>query len=207
MGKFMLGRKAGMTQIFNEDGLAIPVTVVACGPLSVLQNKTEEVDGYKAVKVVFEQKKRVNKPNQGQFDKAGIKPMRIMREFKTDSDFDLGQEIRVSDMFALGDFIDVVGTSKGKGYQGVIKRHGHGRGPESHGSKHHRHAGSVGSSATPGKVLKGTKMAGQMGNKRVTVQNLEVVSVDGERNILVIKGAVPGPRGGLLEITSTVKRR
>ncbi|HHU07483.1 MAG TPA: 50S ribosomal protein L3 [Clostridiaceae bacterium] len=207
MGKFMLGRKAGMTQIFNEDGIAIPVTVVACGPLSVLQNKTEEVDGYKAVKVGFEQKKRVNKPAQGQFDKAGIKPMRIMREFKTDDDFDLGHEIIVSDMFTAGDYIDVVGTSKGKGYQGVIKRHGYGRGPESHGSKHHRHAGSVGASATPGKVFKGTKMAGQMGNKRVTVQNLEVVSVDGERNILVIKGAVPGPRGGLLEITSTVKRR
>ena len=201
MGKFMLGRKA------DEDGIVIPVTVVACGPLSVLQNKTNEVDGYKAVKVGFEQKKRVNKPNQGQFDKAGVKPMRIMCEFKTDNDFDLGQEIKVSDMFAPGEFVDVMGTSKGKGYQGVVKRHGHSRGPVSHGSKHHRHAGSVGASATPGKVFKGTKMAGQMGNKPVTVQNLEVVSVDGERNILLIKGAVPGPRGGLLEITSTVKRR
>ena len=207
MRKFMLGRKAGMTQIFDEDGIVIPVTVVACGPLSVLQNKTNEVDGYKAVKVGFEQKKRVNKPNQGQFDKAGVKPMRIMCEFKTDNDFDLGQEIKVSDMFAPGEFVDVMGTSKGKGYQGVVKRHGHSRGPVSHGSKHHRHAGSVGASATPGKVFKGTKMAGQMGNKRVTVQNLEGVSVDGERNILLIKGAVPGPRGGLLEITSTVKRR
>lgn len=207
MRKFMLGRKAGMTQIFDEDGIVIPVTVVACGPLSVLQNKTNEVDGYKAVKVGFEQKKRVNKPNQGQFDKAGVKPMRIMCEFKTDNDFDLGQEIKVSDMFAPGEFVDVMGTSKGKGYQGVVKRHGHSRGPVSHGSKHHRHAGSVGASATPGKVFKGTKMAGQMGNKRVTVQNLEVVSVDDERNILLIKGAVPGPRGGLLEITSTVKRR
>ncbi|HHV41594.1 MAG TPA: 50S ribosomal protein L3 [Clostridiaceae bacterium] len=207
MTKFMLGRKAGMTQIFNEDGIAIPVTVISCGPVSVVQNKTKEVDGYKAVKVGFEDKKRVTKPLAGQFEKAGIKAKRILREFKTEEEFELGQEINVADMFATGDHVDVVGTSKGKGFQGVIKRHGFSRGPESHGSKHHRYPGSMGSSATPGKVFKGRKLPGQMGNKRVTVQNLEVVSVDGERSILVLKGAVPGPKGGLLEITSTVKRR
>ncbi len=207
MKKFMLGRKAGMTQIFNEDGIVIPVTVISCSPVSVVQNKTEEVDGYRAVKVGYEDKKRVTKPLQGQFDKAGLKPKRIMREFKTDQEFELGQEITVADMFAAGDYVDIVGTSKGKGFQGVIKRHGFSRGPESHGSKHHRYPGSMGSSATPGKVLKGRKMPGQMGNRRVTVQNLEVVSVDGERGILVVKGAVPGAKGGLLEITSTVKRR
>ena len=131
MKKFMLGRKAGMTQIFNEDGIVIPVTVISCGPVSVVQNKTEEVDGYRAVKVGYEDKKRVTKPLQGQFDKAGLKPKRIMREFKTDQEFELGQEITVADMFAAGDYVDIVGTSKGKGFQGVIKRHGFSRGPES----------------------------------------------------------------------------
>lgn len=207
MRNFMLGRKAGMTQLFDEDGIVIPVTVISCGPVYVLQNKNKEVDGYTAVKVGFEEKKKVTKPIKGQFDKAGLKPMRIMREFRTDQEFELGQEIKVSDMFSEGDHIDIAGTSKGKGYQGVVKRHGFSRGRATHGSKHHRHAGSIGMSATPGKVFKGTRMAGQMGNKRVTVQNLKVMSVDGERNILVVKGAVPGPRGGLLEITSTVKSR
>lgn len=207
MSKFMLGRKAGMTQIFDEDGVVIPVTVLECGPLFVVQKKTADVDGYEAVKVGFEDKKRVNRPKQGEFDKAGVAPKRIMREFTPDTAFEPGTEIKVSDMFEVGDSVDVSGVSKGKGFQGAIKRHGQSRGPMSHGSKYHRHAGSMGSAATPAKVFKGKKLPGQMGSERVTVQNLKVVQVDGERNILVIRGAVPGPKGGLLEIKTSTKVR
>ena len=207
MSQFMLGRKAGMTQIFDEDGVVIPVTVLECGPLFVVQKKSKETDGYEAVKVAFEDKKRVNRPKQGEFDKAGVSPKRIMREFCPEQAYEPGQEIKVSDMFEVGDSVDVSGVSKGKGYQGAIKRHGQSRGPMAHGSKYHRGAGSMGSTSTPGKVLKGKKLPGHMGSERVTVQNLKVVQVDGERNILVIRGAVPGPKGGLLEVKTSTKTR
>lgn len=205
MNKFMLGRKAGMTQIFDENGTAIPVTVIECGPITVVQNKNLENDGYTAVKVGFEEHRKANKPDRGQAAKAGAEPLRIMREFKTEESFELGQVLHVSDMFETGQNVDISGISKGKGYQGAIRRHGFGRGPMAHGSKYHRAAGSNGPSATPGKIRKGKKLPGQLGNERVTVQNLQVVLVDGERNILAVKGAVPGSRGGLLEIRTSVK--
>lgn len=207
MGKFMLGRKAGMTQLFDEDGTSIPVTVIACGPVKVIQTKTADRDGYEAVRVGYEAYKKVNRPDKGQFAKADIEPMRVIREFKADEAYDIGQEINVADMFNAGDCVDVCGTSRGKGYQGAIRRHGMSRGPMKHGSKYHRHAGSMGSSATPGKVFKGKRMPGQMGHNRVTVQNLRVEMVDGERHILVVRGSVPGPKGGLLEIKTSVKSK
>lgn len=207
MNRFMLGRKAGMTQLFDEHGLMIPVTVIDCGPLTVVQNKTDEIDGYQAIKVGYSQYKKNNKPAAGQFAKINVEPMRILREFRGTEEHETGSTIKVDDMFSAGDKVDVSGTSKGKGFQGSIRRHGFKRGPMSHGSKYHRGSGSMGSSATPAKVKKGKKLPGQMGNKRTTVQNLEVVQVDGERNILVVKGAVPGPKGGLLEIKTSVKIR
>ncbi|MFA5586652.1 MAG: 50S ribosomal protein L3 [Saccharofermentanales bacterium] len=207
MAKFMLGRKAGMTQIFDENGLAIPVTVIACGPLTVIQNKTVEKEGYAAVRVGYEETKKGNRPHKGQFEKVGVSPMRVIREFPGDQDFEPGQVISVDEMFQVGDAVDVSGTSKGKGYQGGIRRHGMRRGPSSHGSKYHRKAGPMSSASTPAKVFKGNKLPGQLGYKRVTVQNLSVVQVDGERHFLVVKGAVPGPKGGLLEIKTTVKTR
>ncbi|NLA81435.1 MAG: 50S ribosomal protein L3 [Clostridiaceae bacterium] len=207
MSKFMLGRKAGMTQIFDESGLAIPVTVIACGPLTVVQKKTEEKDGYQAVRVGYEETKKGNRPHKGQFEKIGVKPMRVIREFHSDQAYETGQQITVDQMFEVGEAVDVTGTSKGKGYQGAIRRHGMARGPSSHGSKYHRKAGAMSAAATPGKVRKGRKLPGQLGYKRVTVQNLAVVQVDGERHFLVVKGAVPGPKGGLLEIKATVKSK
>lgn len=207
MNRFMLGRKSGMTQLFDDSGLMIPVTVIDCGPLTVVQNKTEDVDGYQAVKVGYGVNKKYNKPVKGQYDKIDVEPLRVMREFKNTEDYETGQVVKVDEMFQPGDSVDVSGTSKGKGFQGVIKRHGFSKGRMSHGSRHHRKGGSIGSSATPAKVYKSRKMPGQMGNKRSTVQNLEVVQVDGERNILVVKGAVPGPKGGLLEIKTSVKTR
>lgn len=207
MAKFMLGRKAGMTQIFDEQGHAIPVTVIACGPLTVVSNKTVEKDGYRAVCVGYEEYKKVNRPHRGQFEKIGVEPMRVLREFHTDDDFEPGQVISVDEMFEAGDYVDVSGTSKGKGYSGGIRRHGMRRGPVSHGSKYHRKAGPMSSAATPAKVFKGKKLPGQLGYRRVTIQNLAVVQVDGERHFLVVKGAVPGPKNGLLEIKATVKSR
>ncbi|NLJ94855.1 MAG: 50S ribosomal protein L3 [Clostridiaceae bacterium] len=207
MNRFMLGKKAGMTQLFDEQGLSIPVTVIDCGPITVVQNKTKEIDGYQAVKVGYGENKKANKPATGEFSKIDIEPMRVLREFQTDEDYETGQVLKVDEMFESGDHVDVTGTSKGKGYQGVVRRHGFSIGRMSHGSKFHRTGGSIGSSATPGKIFKGKKMSGQMGNKRSTVQNLEVVQVDGERNILVVKGAVPGPKGGILEIKTSVKNR
>ncbi len=207
MAKFMLGRKAGMTQIFDENGLAIPVTVIACGPLTVIQNKTEEKEGYAAVRVGYEETKKGNRPHKGQFEKIGAKPMRVIREFHANEAYEPGQVIAVDQMFEVGDAVDITGTSKGKGFQGAIRRHGMRRGPSAHGSKYHRKAGAMSAAATPGKVRKGRKLPGQLGYKRVTVQNLLVVQVDGERHFLVVKGAVPGPKGGLLEIKATVKSR
>lgn len=203
----MLGKKAGMTQLFDDNGVAIPVTVIDCGPVVVVQNKNLETDGYKAVKVGYGSLKKANNPTKGQYAKAGAEPRRFMREFKTGAAYELGQEIKVSDMFLPGDQVDVSGVSKGKGFAGVIKRHGQKTGPLTHGSMYHRRVGSMGPNTYPGRVFKGKKLPGHMGAANVTVQNLNVVQVDGERNILVIRGAVPGPKGGLVEISSSVKSK
>ena len=208
MKKAILATKVGMTQIFNEDGVLTPVTVLQAGPVVVTQVKTVENDGYSAVQVGFADKreKLVNKPLKGHFDKAGVSYKRYIREFKLEDaeSYALGQEIK-ADIFAAGDKIDVTAISKGKGFQGAIKRHGQSRGPMAHGSKFHRHAGSNGSSSDPSRVFKGKKMPGQMGNKKVTVQNLEVVRVDAENNLLLVKGAVPGPKKAMVTIKETVK--
>lgn len=211
MEKFMLGRKAGMTQLFDENGVAIPVTVIECGPIQVVQKKTSDVDGYEAIQVGFADQKesRVNKPDLGHFKKAGVQPKRFVKEFRVpaENSYEAGQELKVSDFFNVGDRVDVSGVSKGKGYQGNIKRHGQKGGRDTHGSKYHRRVGSMGPNTYPGRVFKGKKMPGQMGNVNVTVLNLDVVLVDGERNILALKGAVPGPRGGYLAIRETVKSK
>ncbi|MBQ0012122.1 MAG: 50S ribosomal protein L3 [Clostridiales bacterium] len=207
MTKFVLGKKAGMTQLFDESGLAVPATVIECNPMFVIQNKTVEKDGYKAVKVATGdiREKLVNKPDKGQFAKAEVSVKRTIREFQTEDDYTLGQEIKVSDMLSVGDHVDVSGVSKGKGYQGNIKRHGQKGGPDGHGSMYHRRVGSMGANSTPARVLPGKKMPGHMGAVNCTVQNLTVVSVDGERGILVLRGAIPGPKGGIVTITSSVK--
>ena len=208
MKKAILATKVGMTQIFNEDGVLTPVTVLQAGPVVVTQVKTVENDGYSAVQVGFADKreKLVNKPLKGHFDKAGVSYKRYIREFKLEDaeSYALGQEIK-ADIFVAGDKIDVTASSKGKGVQGAIKRHGQSRGPMAHGSKFHRHAGSNGSSSDPSRVFKGKKMPGQMGNKKVTVQNLEIVRVDAENNLLLVKGAVPGPKKAMVTIKETVK--
>ncbi len=208
MKKAILATKVGMTQIFNEDGVLTPVTVLQAGPVVVTQVKTVENDGYSAVQVGFADKreKLVNKPLKGHFDKAGVSYKRYIREFKLEDaeSYALGQEIK-ADIFVAGDKIDVTAISKGKGFQGAIKRHGQSRGPMAHGSKFHRHAGSNGSSSDPSRVFKGKKMPGQMGNKKVTVQNLEIVRVDAENNLLLVKGAVPGPKKAMVTIKETVK--
>ena len=208
MKKAILATKVGMTQIFNEDGVLTPVTVLQAGPVVVTQVKTVENDGYSAVQVGFADKreKLVNKPLKGHFDKAGVSYKRYIREFKLEDaeNYALGQEIK-ADIFVAGDKIDVTAISKGKGFQGAIKRHGQSRGPMAHGSKFHRHAGSNGSSSDPSRVFKGKKMPGQMGNKKVTVQDLEIVRVDAENNLLLVKGAVPGPKKAMVTIKETVK--
>ena len=208
MKKAILSTKVGMTQIFNDEGVLIPVTVLQAGPCVVTQVKTQENDGYEAVQVGFADKreKLVNKPEKGQFDKAGVSCKRYVREFKFENaaEYELGQEIK-ADIFAAGDHIDATAISKGKGFQGAIKRHGQSRGPMAHGSKYHRHAGSNGACSDPSKVFKGKKMPGQMGNKQITVQNLEIVRVDAENNLLLVKGAVPGPKKSLVTIKETVK--
>ena len=208
MKKAILATKVGMTQIFNEDGVLTPVTVLQAGPVVVTQVKTVENDGYSAVQVGFADKreKLVNKPLKGHFDKAGVSYKRYIREFKLEDaeNYALGQEIK-ADIFVAGDKIDVTAISKGTGFQGAIKRHGQSRGPMAHGSKFHRHAGSNGSSSDPSRVFKGKKMPGQMGNKKVTVQNLEIVRVDAENNLLLVKGAVPGPKKAMVTIKETVK--
>ena len=208
MKKAILATKVGMTQIFNDEGVLIPVTVLQAGPCVVTQVKTQENDGYEAVQVGFADKreKLVNKPEKGQFDKAGVSCKRYVRKFKFENaaEYELGQEIK-ADIFAAGDHIDATAISKGKGFQGAIKRHGQSRGPMAHGSKYHRHAGSNGACSDPSKVFKGKKMPGQMGNKQITVQNLEIVRVDAENNLLLVKGAVPGPKKSLVTIKETVK--
>ena len=208
MKKAILATKVGMTQIFNEDGVLTPVTVLQAGPVVVTQVKTVENDGYSAVQVGFADKREnlVNKPMKGHFDKAGVSCKRFVREFKLEGaeEMALGQEIKC-DVFAAGDKIDATAISKGKGFQGAIKRHGQSRGPMAHGSKYHRHAGSNGAASDPSKVFKGKKMPGQMGHVKVTVQNLEVVRVDAENNLLLVKGSVPGPKKSLVTIKESVK--
>ena len=206
MKKAILARKVGMTQIFNEAGELVPVTVLQAGPCVVTQVKTVENDGYAAVQVGFEdiREKLVNKPVKGMFDKAGVSYKRFVRELKLEGDYAVKDEIK-ADVFEAGDKIDATAVAKGKGFQGAIKRHGQSRGPMAHGSKYHRHAGSNGACSSPSKVFKGKKMPGHMGGKKVTTQNLEIVRVDAEKNLLLVKGAVPGPKKALVTIKETVK--
>ncbi len=224
MKKAILATKVGMTQIFNEDGSLIPVTVLSAGPCVVTQIKTVENDGYSAVQVGYADKKErivnkdkggrkeivhrhgVGKALKGHYDKAGVSCKRFLREFKFDNaeEYTLGSEIK-ADMFAVGDMVDASAISKGKGFQGAIKRHGQHRGPMTHGSKFHRHQGSNGACSSPSRVFKGKGMPGHMGCVKVTVQNLEVVRVDAEKNLLLIKGSVPGPKKGLITIKEAVK--
>lgn len=206
--KSILGKKLGMTQIFAENGIIVSVSVVEAGPVVVTQIKTKENDGYDAVQVGYYDKKEKNvtKPLKGHFSKAGVGTKKYLREFKPQEGetFELGQEIKV-DVFAKDDIVDVSGTSKGKGTQGSIKRHNYGRGPEGHGSKSHRVAGARSAGTYPGRVFKGRKGSGKMGNEKVTVQNLKVVQVIPEKNLILIKGAIPGPKGGLITIRQAVK--
>ena len=208
MKKAILATKVGMTQIFNEDGVLTPVTVLQAGPCVVTQVKTEENDGYKAVQVGFVDKreKLVNKPVKGHFDKAGVSYKRYVREFCLENaeEYSVKDEIK-ADIFAAGDKVDATAISKGKGFQGAIKRHGQHRGPMTHGSKFHRHQGSNGSATTPGRVFKGKGMPGHMGHERVTVQNLQIVRVDADNNLILIKSSVPGPKKSLVTIKETVK--
>lgn len=206
MKKAILATKVGMTQVFDENGILTPVTVLQAGPCAVIQVKTVENDGYCAVKVGFADKKeaRVNKPMKGQFAKAGVSGKTYVRELKLDGDYQLGDEIKV-DVFAEGDKIDATAISKGKGFQGAIHRHGLHRGPMAHGSKYHRHAGSNGACSDPSRVYKGKKMAGHMGHRRITIQNLEVVRIDADANLILVKGSVPGPKKSLVTLKETVK--
>lgn len=208
MKKAILATKVGMTQIFNENGALIPVTVLQAGPCAVTQVKTVENDGYNAVQVGFGEIREVlvNKPRKGHFAKAGVANKRHLKEFRFDnsSDYKVGQEIK-ADIFAEGDRVDATAKSKGKGFQGAIKRHNLSRGPMAHGSKHHRHAGSNGAATSPGRVFKGKRMPGHMGAVRITVQNLEVVRIDTVNNIILVKGAVPGPKKTLVMLKGTVK--
>ena len=224
MKKAILATKVGMTQIFNEDGTLIPVTVLSAGPCVVTQIKTKENDGYKAIQVGYVDKKDriinkdkngkreiihrhgTSKPLQGHFAKAGVSSKRFLREFKFENseEYALGSEIK-ADIFAVGDRIDASAISKGKGFQGAIKRHGQHRGPMTHGSKFHRHQGSNGACSSPSRVFKGKGMPGHMGCVKVTVQNLEIVRVDAEKNLILLKGSVPGPKKGLVTLKETTR--
>ena len=208
MKKAILAKKVGMTQIFDENGAFVPVTVLQAGPCTVVQKKTVDKEGYDAIQVGFGdvREKLVNKPVKGHFAKAGVAVKKYLKEFRFEdaASYEVGQEIK-ADIFANGDKVDAIGISKGKGYQGAIKRFGLSRGPMKHGSKYHRHAGSNGSSASPSRVFKGKHMPGQMGHVRVTVQNLEIVRVDAENNMILVKGAVPGAKKGLIILKETVK--
>ena len=206
MKKAILAKKVGMTQIFNEAGELVPVTVLQAGPCVVTQVKTVENDGYDAVQVGFEdiREKLVNKPVKGMFDKAGVSYKRYVREFKLEGEYAVKDEIK-AEILEAGDKVDATAIAKGKGFQGAIKRHGQSRGPMAHGSKYHRHAGSNGACSSPSKVFKGKRMPGHMGGKKVTTQNLEIVRVDAEKNLLLVKGAVPGPKKALVTIKESVK--
>ncbi|KOY80145.1 50S ribosomal protein L3 [Lysinibacillus sp. FSL H8-0500] len=209
MAKGILGRKIGMTQVFAENGDLIPVTVIEAAPNVVLQKKTVETDGYEAIQVGFEDKrvKLSNKPEQGHVAKANTAPKRFIREFRNVNveEYEVGQEVNV-EIFAEGDVIDVTGVTKGKGFQGVIKRHGQSRGPMAHGSRYHRRPGSMGPVA-PNRVFKQKKLPGQMGGNVVTIQNLEIVKVDAERNLLLVKGNVPGSKKALVTVKTAIKAK
>ncbi len=204
----LLGKKLGMTRVFTEDGRWIEVTVVEAGPCTVVQRKTSDNDGYEAVQLGFGaiRESHCNKPRLGHFKTKGLEPKRKIREFRVpkDSALKTGDEIK-ADIFNVGDRVDVSGTSKGKGFQGVQKRHGMQGGPGTHGSMFHRAIGSVGSNTDPGKIFKNKRMPGHMGDVRITVQNLEVVSVDSEKNLLLIRGAVPGATGGVIQVSKSAK--
>ncbi|MCI0131163.1 MULTISPECIES: 50S ribosomal protein L3 [Enterococcaceae] len=208
MTKGILGKKVGMTQIFTENGELIPVTVIEATPNVVLQVKTVETDGYEAVQVGFQDKRDIlsNKPAKGHVAKANTTPKRFIREFNDVElgEYEVGKEITV-DVFQAGDIVDVTGTTKGHGFQGVIKRHGQSRGPMAHGSRYHRRPGSMGGASDPSRVFKGKKLAGRMGGDRVTVQNLEIVRVDADKNVILVKGNVPGAKKSLIEIKTAVK--
>ena len=207
MKKAILGKKIGMTQIFDKNGKVIPATVIEAGPCTVVQVKTVDNDGYQAIKLGFGEVKenKLIKPKKGEFKKANVTPKKHLREFRLEEiSYNVGDEIK-ADIFAAGDAVDITGTSKGKGFQGVIKRHGQSRGPMGHGSMYHRRPGSMGSTSTPGRVFKGKKLPGHMGVQTVTIQNLDVVRVDMDKNVLLVKGSVPGPKGAILKIRATVK--
>ena len=208
MKKAIIGKKLGMTQIFDEKGRVIPVTIIEAIPNVVSQVKTIETDGYNAIQLAYGEVKesKVNKPVKGHFAKAGITPKKHLREFRVDSveEYKVGDEIK-ADTFTAGDKIDVQGTSKGKGFQGVIKRHGQSRGPMGHGSMYHRRPGSMGPTSTPGRVFKGKKLPGHMGVDTITIQNLDVVKVDMDKNVILVKGSVPGAKGAILKIKTSVK--
>ena len=209
MKKGIIGKKIGMTQIFDESGKVIPVTVIEAGPCVVVQKKTAENDGYEAVQLGYGDVKvtRVNKPMKGHFDKADVACKKELKEFRLEdcASVNVG-DILKADTFAVGDMVDVSGTSKGKGFQGTIKRHNTSRLKETHGTGPvHRHAGSMGACSSPSRIFKGKGMPGQMGNEKVTVQNLEVVKIDAENNLIALKGAIPGPKGGIVSIVDSVK--
>ena len=208
MKKAILATKVGMTQIFTEDGIMVPVTVVEAGPMVITQLKTVENDGYQAVQVGYGEvkEKSLNKPQKGHFAKAGVGLKKFVREFRSEdvANYTLAQELNVS-MFEVGQKVDVTGTSKGKGFQGPIKRHNQSRGPMSHGSRYHRGPGSMGAASDPSRVFKGKKLAGHMGAVRRTIQNLEVIRVDAEKNLILIKGAIPGPKKGLVVVKKAIK--
>ncbi len=207
MKKVILGKKLGMTQIFDDKGKVIPVTAIEAGPCTVIQVKSKDTDGYEAVKLGFGDVKesKLTKPKMGEFKKTNTTPKKHLREFRLDEiSYNVGDEIK-ADIFVVGDNVDITGTSKGKGFQGVIKRHGQSRGPMGHGSMYHRRPGSMGSTSTPGRVFKGKKLPGHMGMQTVTIQNLEVVRVDLDKNVILVKGSVPGNKGAILKIKDSVK--
>ena len=208
MKKTIIGKKIGMTQIFDESGKVIPVTAIEAGPCVIAQVKTVETDGYNAIQLGFGEVKesKLNKPEKGHFAKASVKATKHLREFRVEEveNYKVGDQIKV-DTFEVGDKLDVQGTSKGKGFQGVIKRHGQSRGPMGHGSMYHRRPGSMGPTSTPGRVFKGKKLPGHMGVQTITIQNLDVVKVDTDKNVLLVKGSVPGVKGAILKIKTSVK--
>ena len=207
MKKALLGRKIGMTQIFSEHGKVIPVTVIEAGPCTVVQVKTKDADGYDAIQLGFGdvKAKKVTKPSAGHFKKANVEPKKHLREFRLEEiSYNVGDELK-ADLFTAGEFVDITGTTKGKGFQGVIKRHGQSRGPMGHGSMYHRRPGSMGPTSTPGRVFKGKKLPGHMGMQTVTIQKLEIVNVDTNKNVILVKGSVPGNKGAILKIRNSVK--
>lgn len=210
MSKTLIGRKVGMTQIFDEQGKVIPVTAIEAGPCTVVQVKTVETDGYNAIQLGFGDVKehKVIKPVKGHYTKVNLTPKKHLREFRVDSvaEVKVGDELK-ADTFVAGDKLDIQGTSKGKGFQGVIKRHGQSRGPMGHGSMYHRRPGSMGSTTTPGRVFKGKRLPGHMGHVTVTIQNLEVVRVDLDKNVVLVKGSVPGANGAILKLKTSVKSK